>query len=199
MAAGGNAALATTGQLNRLWLDRKNLTHYSVRRMAKKIITWIVVLLVAAFGIFVVYPVVSLFIPRHGEVSHVSDLQKTFTEAGTEIEATFTNSIIQKFPFDGTITWRLTLVKDPFLSLDGRVDTNALRKFISANSGTQFFWSGTDASNQDWNADEWPTKEDYPSVKWTTMRFGTPHTNQFGAVIDGRIDIDSNKVHFLIH
>ena len=159
----------------------------------------VILLLVVAFGVFWLYSVVSLFIPRHGEASRVSDLQRAFSKAGPEIEATFTNSLIQKFPFAGAIAWRLTFLKDPFLSLDGRVDTNVLRTFVTANSGTQFFWDGTDASNQSWFADEWPTKEEYPSVKWMSMSFGTPHTNRFGAVIDGTFDIVSNRVHFRIH
>ncbi|MEJ0090754.1 MAG: hypothetical protein WDM80_13550 [Limisphaerales bacterium] len=167
--------------------------------MAKKIIKWGLVLLVAGFGSFVVYGVISLFIPRHGEAIHVSELKKAFSKAGPEIEAAFTNSLIQKFPFSGTIVWRLTLLKDPFLTLDANVDPNALRAFIAANSGTQFFWSGTDGSNQNWFADEWPTKEEYPLVNWTSISFGTTHTNQFGAVINGTFDIVSNRMHFWIH
>ena len=155
------------------------------------------VLLVAVFGVFVVL-VVSFFIPRHGEAARVSDLQTAFRKAGPAIEAVFTNSLIQKFPFDGAIEWRLILFKDPFLSLDGRVDTNSLRTFIRANSGTQFYWSGTDSSGKEWSADEWPAEDEHPSAHWKMM-FGTPHTNQFGAVIDGTFDIVSNRVHFLIH
>ncbi len=172
---------------------------FFVRRMAKKIINWIAVLLGAGFLIFVVCPIVSLFIPRYGEATRVSDLQRAFGKAGPEIEATFTNPLIQSFPFEGAIEWRLTFFKDPFLSLDGRADTNALRTFVSANSGTQFYWSGTDTNGQDRSVDEWPTKDDYPSVHWKSIMFGTPHTNQFGAVIDGTFDIVSNRVHFLIH
>jgi len=164
-----------------------------------KITVRVILLLVAAFGIFCLYSVVSLFIPRHGEATRVSDLQRAFSKAGPEIEATFTNSLIQKFPFDGAIAWRLILFKEPFLSLSGRVDTNALRTFVRANSGTQFYWSGTDTNGQDWSADEWPTKDEYPSVHWKSMMFGTPHTNQFSAVIDGTFDIVSNRVLFLIH
>jgi hypothetical protein len=164
-----------------------------------KITIRVILLLVAAFGIFCLYSVASLFIPRHGEATRVSDLQSAFSKAGPEIEAVFTNSLIQKFPFDGAIEWRLILFKDPFLSLSGRVDTNALRTFVSANSGTQFYWSGTDTNGQDWSADEWPTKNEYPSVYWKSMMFRTPHTNQFSAVIDGTFDIVSNRVLFLIH
>jgi hypothetical protein len=140
-----------------------------------KITIRVILLLVAAFGIFCVYSVASLFIPRHGEAARVSDLQRAFSKAGPEIAAVFTNSLIQKFPFDGVIEWRLILFKDPMLSLDGQVDTNALPEFISANPGTEFLDSGT------------------------TMMFGTPHTNQYGAVIDGTFDSVSNRVHFLIH
>lgn len=165
-----------------------------------KITVRVILFLVAVFVIFCLYSVVSLFIPRHGEVTRVSDLRSAFSKAGPEIESIFTNSLIQNFPFDGTIEWRLILFKDPVLSLDGRVDTNALRKFVSAHTAdTKFFWSGTDGTNQNWFADEWPTREEYPSVNWTSMTFGTPHTNQFGAVIDGTVDIVSNRIHFFIH
>jgi hypothetical protein len=164
-----------------------------------KIAIQVILLSVAAFVIFCVCSVVSLFIPRHSEATHVSDLRSAFSKAGPEIEAIFTNSLIQTFPFDGAIEWRLTLFKDPYLNLYGRVDTNALRTFVSAHTNTQFFWYGTDGTNQNWSADEWPTKEEYPSVNWTSMSFGTPHTNQFGAVIDGTIDIISNRIHFFIH
>jgi hypothetical protein len=134
-----------------------------------------------------------------GRVSSVAALHRPFTKAGSQIAATFTNSLIQTFPFKGDIEWRLGFIKDPMLSVTGEVDTNALQKFISANSGIQFFWSGTDASGRDWSADEWPTKDAYPSVNWKTMTFGTPHTNGFTAVIDATLDIVSNRVHFLIH
>jgi hypothetical protein len=166
--------------------------------MVKKIIR-ILVVLIAAFAIFVFCTVVSVFIPRHGQATHVSDLKGAFSKAGPWVEATFTNSLIQSFPFDGGIEWRLTLFKDPFLSLNGRVDTNALLKFVRANPDTRFFWSGTGSNGQNWSADGWPTKEEYPSVNWTTMSFYTPHTNQFGADIDVTFDIISNRVHFLIH
>jgi len=164
-----------------------------------KIAIRVILLLIAAFGIFCLYSVVSLFIPRHGEAARLSDLRSAFSKAGPGIEAVFTNSLIQEFPFTGPIAWRLTFLKDPLLSLDGRVDTNALHKFVSDNAGTQFIWSGTDISGQNWSADEWPTEERYSSVTWTRIIFGTPHTNEFCAVIDGTFDIVSNRVHFLIH
>jgi hypothetical protein len=134
-----------------------------------------------------------------GWVSSVAALHRPFTKAGSQIAATFTNSLIQTFPFKGDIEWRLGFIKDPMLSVAGDVDTNALQKFVSANSGIQFFWSGTDTNGQDWSADEWPTKDAYPSVNWKTMTFGTPHTNGITAVIDATLDIVSNRVHFLIH
>jgi hypothetical protein len=134
-----------------------------------------------------------------GSVSSVPDLQRVFAKAGPQLEATFTNALIQTFPFKGTIEWRLGFIKDPMLSVAGSVDTNALRAFVSANSGTQFFWSGTDANGQNWSADEWPAKDEYPSVHWRSIAFGTPHTNEFSAVIDATLDIVSNRVHFSIH
>jgi len=134
-----------------------------------------------------------------GRVSSVAALHRPFTKAGSQIAATFTNSLIQTFPFKGDIEWRLGFIKDPMLSVAADIDTNALLKFVSANSSVEFFWSGTDASGQNWSADEWPTKDAYPSVSWKTMTFGTPHTNGFTAVIDATLDIVSNRVRFLIH
>ena len=132
-------------------------------------------------------------------VSSVAALQRPFTKAGPRIAVTFTNSLIQTFPFKGDIEWRLGFIIEPMLSVAGDVDTIVLQKFVSANSGGRFFWSGTDANGQNWSADEWPIKDKYPSVNWKTMTFGTPHTNQVTAVIDATLDIVSNRVHFLIH
>ena len=148
------------------------------------------------FGLRWVYHVV---IFDQGRVSSVAALQRPFTKAGSQIAATFTNSLIQTFPFKGEIEWQLGFIKDPMLSVAGDVDTNALHKFVSANSGIQFFWSGTDTNRHNWSADEWPTKDEYPSVNWKTMTFGTPHMNEFIAVIDATLDIVSNRVHFLMH
>ena len=167
--------------------------------MPKLTITKVVLLVFTAFAVFILYSVGSLFIPRHGEATRVSDLRRPFSKAGPAIEAIFTNSLIQKFPFDGPIAWRLVLFKEPMLSISGRADTNALRAFVSAHPGTQFMWTGTDAAGGNWLADEWPTTEEYPSVDWKTMKFGTPHTSQFSPVIDGALDIVSNRVRFLIY
>jgi hypothetical protein len=167
--------------------------------MSKKIRNLAALLVVTAFGIFIIYPVVSLFIPRQGTVTSVSDLPRVFSKAGPQFAAAFTNSLIQKFPFDGPIDWKLSLFKDPMGSLSGRVDTNALHKFVTDNSGTKFRWLGTYTNGEIEDADDWPTKDEYPSVCWKSITFDTPHTNEFTTVIDGTLDIVSNRVHFLIH
>jgi len=169
------------------------------RWMEMKIVIRAMLLLIAAFGIFVLYSVVSLFIPRHGTVTSVSDLPRVFSKAGPQFAATFTNSLIQKFPFDGPIHWKLVLFKDPWGYLNGRVDTNALHKFVTDNSGTQFRWFGTYTNGDEEDADDWPSKDEYPSVFWKSITFGTPHTNEYTAVIDGTLDIVSNRADFFIH
>lgn len=134
-----------------------------------------------------------------GRVGSTSGLQRVFAKAGPQIAATFTNALIQTFPFKGDIAWRLGLIKDPMLSVVADADANAIRQFVIANSEAQFFWSGVDTNGRSWSTDEWPTKDEYPSVHWRSMTFGTPHTNTGTAVIDGTLDVVSNRVHFLIH
>lgn len=56
--------------------------------MSKKITIRVVFLLIAAFGIFILYSVVSVFIPRQGTVTSVSELQKVYSKAGPQIAAT---------------------------------------------------------------------------------------------------------------
>jgi hypothetical protein len=73
-------------------------------------------------------------------VASVSDLQKVYSKAGQQIAATFTNSLIQKFPFDGPIEWKLIFFKDPMVFLYGKVATNALHSFIISHPGTRFLW-----------------------------------------------------------
>jgi hypothetical protein len=133
--------------------------------MSKKITIRVVLLLIVAFGLFVVYSVVSVFIPRHGTAASVSDLQKFYSKAGSEVAATFTNSLIQKFPFDGPVDWKLILFKEPVMFLTGRVDTNALHQFISDHATTTFLWKG--AGNEAERG--WPNAEDYPTTIWTNI------------------------------
>jgi hypothetical protein len=166
--------------------------------MSKKITIRVVLLLVVAFGIFVVYSVVSLFIPRYGTVASVSDLQKAYNKVGGPIAATFTNSIIQQFPFDGPIGWKVIFFKDPMVFLNGKVNTDALHKFVSDNPAAQIFWSGVDANGRDWSADSWPSTSEYPTVTWKTMTFGTPHDGR-PSVIDGTVDLPSCKVLIISH
>jgi len=53
-------------------------------------------------------------------------LQKVYGKVGGPIASTFTNSLIQQFPFDGPIDWKIIFFKEPMVFLNGRVDTNAL-------------------------------------------------------------------------
>ena len=166
----------------------------SVRRMSKKITIRVVLLLVTAFGVFVVYSVASVFIDRHGTVASVSDLQKVYGKAGPQIAATFTNSLIQHFPFDGPIDWKLILFKDPMVFLYGKVDTNALHQFISSHPDTRFLWSG--AGNE--LEEGWPSGKEYATTTWTNIDFRSDEVvDGYGASIQGTIDFRSRTVRIL--
>jgi len=159
--------------------------------MSRKIIIRVVSLLVAAFGIFVIYFVVSVFIPRHGAVINISDLQKVYNKAGPQVAATFTNSLIQKFPFDGPIDWKLILFKEPMVFLSGRVDTNALHQFISDHPTTRFLWSGAGSKIEE----GWPSDKDYPTTTWTNIFFDASWAVEgYKADIQGTIDVRSRMV-----
>jgi hypothetical protein len=133
-----------------------------------------------------------------GRVSGVAALQRPFIKAGSQIAVAFTNSLIQTCPFKGDIEWVLSWIPEPRLWVAGDVDTNQLHKFVTVNSGILFSWSGADTNGQNWGADEWPTKDEYPSVNWKTMTFGTPYTNAFGPYINATLDFVSNRVYFVI-
>lgn len=160
--------------------------------MAKKTINRILLLLVLAFCVFVIYPVVSLFIPRQGTVNSVSDLQKIYRKADRITEASFTNAIVQKLPFDGPIHYRLILFKEPLLILKGTVNTNLLHAFISANTNTVFLWSGADNELET----GWP---DYPAI-WTNIVFNSEipvdivGVGTYIAGVRGEIDLLSGSI-----
>ena len=161
----------------------------------KKTAFRVVLLLVVAFGIFGVYSVLSLFIDRHGTAGSVSDLQKVYNKAGSRIAATFTNSLIQKFPFDGPIDWKLIFFKDPMVFLYAKVDTNSLHQFISSHPDTRFLWSSVSGEVEE----GWPSSKDYPGVKWTNIMFQTGHDSLYGAAIDGTIELLSRDVVITSH
>ena len=156
--------------------------------MSKKVSIRVLLLLVVAFGIFVVYSVVSVFIPRHGTVASVSDLQKVYNEAGTQIAATFTNSLVQRFPFDGPVDWKFIRFKEPWVILTGRVDTNALHQFISSHPDTRFIWSGAGSELEE----GWPSAKDYPTATWTNIWFRRDGVVEgYESTIEGKIDLRS--------
>lgn len=163
----------------------------NVRRMSKKITIWVVLLLVVAFGIIVLYSVMSVFIPRKGTVTRVSDLEKVYSKAGPQVAATFTNSLIQKIPFDGPIDWKLILFKEPMMFLAGRVDTNALHQFIGDHASTRFLWSG--AGNE--IEEGWPSAKDYPTTTWTNISFDAAWVVEgYEADIQGTINFRTRMV-----
>ena len=156
--------------------------------MSKKIPIRVALLLALAFGIFVVYSVLSVFIPRHGTVVSVSDLQKVYNKAGPQIAATFTNSLIQTFPFDGPIDWKLIFFKEPWVILTGKVDTNLLYQLISSHPDARFLWSG--AGNE--IEEGWPSGKEYAATAWTNIWFKTHKVVEgYDSVIEGKIDLRS--------
>jgi hypothetical protein len=161
--------------------------------MSKKITIRVVLFLAVAFGIFVVYSVVSVFIPRHGTVASVSDLKKVYDKVGGPIATAATNSLIQQFPFDGPIGWKIIFFKDTMVFLNGKVDTNRLHQFISSHPDTRFLWSG--AGNE--SEEGWPSGKDYPTTTWTNIWFRSDWVVEgYEAMTEGRVDLRSCIVTF---
>ena len=156
--------------------------------MSKKLTIRIVSLLAGAFGVFIVYSTASLFIPRYGTVGGVSELPKVYGKVGWPIATASTNSLIQQFPFDGPIGWRIIFFKEPMVFLSGRVATNRLHQFITSHPDTRFLWSG--AGNE--GEEGWPSSREYPSTRWTNIWFKTDWVvDGYGGAIEGNIDLQS--------
>ena len=146
------------------------------------------IILISSLAVFGLHSCYRSYIYDQGTGASISDLRRVFDKAGPQISATFTNSLIQKFPFDGPISWQLAFLKEPLLTLTGRVDTNALHRFISDHAATRFLWSG--AGNE--HEEGWPSGTDYPATKWTDIWFKTEWVvDGYAAVIEGTIDFQS--------
>lgn len=158
--------------------------------MSKKLIIRVTLILVAICGIVAGFSILSVFLPRHGTVASVSDLQRVFNKAGPEIAVTFTNSLIQKFPFAGEIKWELGYFKVPHVTLSGKVDTNALRQFVVGHPSTLFAWSGADQKGQNWGtAESWPLGGENSRITWRSVSFKLdPAGGGSAAVIQGDVD-----------
>ncbi|HKW29422.1 MAG TPA: hypothetical protein VJT54_08810 [Verrucomicrobiae bacterium] len=159
----------------------------------KKIIIRVVLLLVVVCGIFVVCSVLSVLIPRHGTVASVSDLQRVFNKAGPEIAVTFTNTLIQKFPFVGKVNWELGFFKMSYVTLSGKVDTNAFHQFVSEHPSTLFVWSGIDKNGKNWgSAENWPSGKGETAITWHSVSFkADPVGGGNAAVIQGEVQFPS--------
>src|SRR6185437_5138942 len=92
--------------------------------MNKKITIRIGFFILAAFGIFMLYSMINFLIPRHGSVANISELRKEYQRV-PEIAVTFTNDLVQKFPFQGNVKWTFSYWKARFIDVTGKVDTNA--------------------------------------------------------------------------
>lgn len=148
---------------------------------------WIAVLLLVGLGIMVC-SIISAIRPRQGTVSSVSDLQTVYSDAGPQIAATFTNSLIQKFPFAGPVVWTRYIFKEPTVVLTGGVDTNAMHQFISDHPDTRFLWWGTKNESEE----GWPSTKDYPTTTWTNIWFRMDEVVEgYEATIEGKINFQS--------
>ncbi len=159
--------------------------------MSKKLTIRVLLLLLVSLGVFIACSVISVFIPRHGTAAHVSDLKAVYAKAGSPIADSFTNSLIQKFPFAGSIGWKLIFFKDTALFLSGKIDTNGLPQFISSHPDTKFLWSGAGSEIEE----GWPSATDYPTTTWTNVWFETEWKFQgYPMSIQGQLDLRSNLV-----
>ena len=162
-----------------------SLAHMS-RKSSIKIATIIIVL---ALGAIIFRWGFRTFIYDHGTATSVSALQNVYQRAGPEIAATFTNSLIQRFPFEGKMDWRLAFIKAPQVWLSGRVDTNAFRQFVNSHPSTRFVWSGVDKNGQNWFASEdWPSAEENARIIWDRVSFKVePDGGPWAAFIEGEV------------
>ena len=162
-----------------------------------------VIILIAALAItFLWFDTIKPFLGEHGTTNNIFALQKIYKKAGSGISTTFTNSLIQKFPFDGPTDWRLIFFKDPRVILIGKVNTNSLHQFINDNPTTQFVWDGIGTNGENYGEEGWPDAKIYSTTTWTNLFFRSPNVNdvqqssngQFLPVIEGRIEFPSCKV-----
>lgn len=163
--------------------------------MSKKNKIRALLLLATAFGIFFVYSIVTVFIPRYGTAPHEADLQTVCAEAGPRFVCTLTNSFVQNFPFDGPIGWKLIFFKDTALFLSGRVDTNRLQQFIFNQPDAEFLWTGANGEGEI----RWPNNKDYPTTTWTNIWFRKQWSYEgYPMSVEGTLDIRSDSFTFRI-
>jgi hypothetical protein len=110
------------------------------------------------------------------------------------VATAFTNSLIRDFPFDGPVEWRLILFKEPMVFLNGRVNTNALRRFVADQEEGVFPWSGSRDDKQDGGRDA----ETWSEAIRTGMVFRSAWIVEGGyeASIQGEIDVRDWTVKF---
>jgi hypothetical protein len=159
-----------------------------------KIIFRAVLVLSAAYVVFLVFGMGYYFWPRHGTVAKVADLRKVFDQSGPVVATALTNSLIRDFPFDGPVEWRLILFKEPMVFLNGRVNTNALRRFVADQEEGVFPWSGSRDDQQDGGRDA----ESWAEAIRTRMVFQSAWIVEGGyeASIHGEIDVRDWTVKF---
>jgi hypothetical protein len=151
------------------------------------IVSLIILIIAGYFGF-------KYFCLDQGTANGVSELQNVYRRGGAPLAAAYTNALIQKFPFKGSLNWEFWAIRSSFISLSGEIDTNKLPEFIRANPGIQFAWSGH-ADSGLLVGDSKPT--DYPikgegKVKWerVTFEFKQP-VGKYSVIFAGTIDLNS--------
>lgn len=124
---------------------------------------------ILAIGSVILWHAFRFFAGERGVANGVSDLFEVYRKAGSAVGSTFTNSLIQQFPFEGPIDWHLGYWADPFVSLSGRVNSNALHRYIAANASVQFIWSGVNTNGQDVSEEGWPNEKEHQATVWRSL------------------------------
>jgi hypothetical protein len=156
------------------------------------------IILIVALGIVFLWYTIKPFLGEHGSAGDVAALEKVYRKAGPLIATTFTNSLIQKFPFDGPVNWKLIFFKDTHVILLGKVDTNRLHQFISDNPSTQFVWDGIDTNGENYGEVGWPEAKIFPTTTWTNLFFRSPNfgepAGKYSPILEGQVAFPSREV-----
>lgn len=154
---------------------------------------------ILAIGCVILWNVFRFLAGERGVANGVSDLFEVYRKAGSAVGATFTNSLIQQFPFEGSVDWRLGYWADPFVSLSGRVNSNALQRYISANTSAQFIWSGVNTNGQDVSEEGWPDEREHHATVWRSLfvRCVTTNAEMKRASIRCDVFFPTNRVEII--
>ena len=129
----------------------------------------------------------------HGTAKSIPEMAKIYKKAGVLISATYTNSLVQEFPFDGKIDWQLQFIAEPLLILNGNINSNGFHSMILKNQSTRFFWTGIDKDGKEISPDgNFSTEAESREVVWRQMFFkATQKVQGYEACIEGSVDFAS--------